>query len=43
MLFLALEAALILEKENISCEVIDPWTLRPLDINTIVNSVKTGN
>ena len=40
MLLLALEAAAILEKENISCEVIDPRTLKPLDIKTIVNSVK---
>ncbi|MCE5343432.1 MAG: alpha-ketoacid dehydrogenase subunit beta [Eubacteriales bacterium] len=39
----ALEAADILEKEGISAEVIDPLTLVPLDIDTIVKSVqKTG-
>ena len=39
----ALEAADILEKEGISAEVIDPLTLVPLDIDTIVASVrKTG-
>ncbi len=36
----ALEAADILEKEGISAEVIDLRTLRPLDIDTIVASVK---
>jgi pyruvate dehydrogenase E1 component beta subunit len=36
----ALEAAEQLEKEGISCEVIDPRTYRPLDIDTIVNSVR---
>lgn len=36
----ALEAAEILAKEGISCEVIDPRTLVPLDIDSIVNSVK---
>ena len=44
MVFLALEAADILEKERISVEVIDLRTLSPLDINTILNSVrKTGH
>jgi 2-oxoisovalerate dehydrogenase E1 component len=39
----ALEAAEQLEKEGISAEVIDPRTLAPLDINTILASVhKTG-
>lgn len=39
----ALEAAAILEKEGISAEVIDPLTLVPLDMDTIVKSVqKTG-
>ncbi len=39
----ALEAAEILEKEGVSAEVIDPLTLVPLDMDTIVNSVrKTG-
>ena len=36
----ALEAAEILETEGISAEVIDPRTLVPLDIGTIVESVK---
>ena len=39
----ALKAAEQLEKEGISCEVIDPRTIRPLDINTIVESVKKTN
>jgi len=39
----ALAAAERLAAENISAEVIDPRTLAPLDISTIVNSVrKTG-
>jgi pyruvate dehydrogenase E1 component beta subunit len=29
-----------LEKQGVSCEVIDPRTIRPLDIDTIVASVK---
>lgn len=36
----ALEAAKELEKEGISAEVIDPRTLVPLDMSTIVDSVK---
>lgn len=36
----ALEAADLLAKEGISCEVIDPRTINPLDIDTIVDSVK---
>ena len=36
----ALRAAELLEKNNISAEVIDLRTLRPLDIKTIINSVK---
>jgi pyruvate dehydrogenase E1 component subunit beta len=39
----ALKAAEELEKEGISCEVLDPRTIRPLDINTIVESVKKTN
>ena len=43
-LHLALEAAEDLEKEGVSAEVIDPRTLEPLDIDTIVASVqKTGH
>ena len=43
MLYMALEAAESLEKEGISCEVIDPRTLKPLDIELIANSVKKTN
>jgi pyruvate dehydrogenase E1 component beta subunit len=39
----ALKAAEILEKQGVSCEVIDPRTIRPLDINTIIESVKKTN
>lgn len=39
----ALKAAEELEKEGISCEVIDPRTIRPLDIDTIVESIKKTN
>jgi len=39
----ALQAAEQLEKEGVSCEVIDPRTIRPLDINTIIESVKKTN
>jgi pyruvate/2-oxoglutarate/acetoin dehydrogenase E1 component len=40
MLLLAMEAALALAKQGIEAEVVDPRTLRPLDVNTIVASVK---
>ncbi len=43
MVPLALKAAEELEKEGVSCEVIDPRTIRPLDIDTIVESVKKTN
>ncbi|MBU0951267.1 MAG: alpha-ketoacid dehydrogenase subunit beta [Elusimicrobia bacterium] len=36
----SLEAAEELQKEGISCEVIDPRTLLPLDTDTILESVK---
>ncbi len=39
----ALEAAEALEKEGISAEVIDLRCLRPLDTNTVVESVKKTN
>ena len=39
----ALKAAEILQEQGVSCEVIDPRTIRPLDINTIVESVKKTN
>jgi len=40
---IALKAAEALEKDGVSCEVIDPRTIRPLDIDLIVNSVKKTN
>lgn len=40
MLLLALEAAEALSHEGIEVEVIDPRTLKPLDLQTIVTSVK---
>jgi len=40
MVHKSLEASTILEKEGISVEVIDPRTLRPLDVDTIAKSVK---
>jgi pyruvate/2-oxoglutarate/acetoin dehydrogenase E1 component len=43
MVPIALKAAEALEKDGISCEVIDPRTIRPLDIATIVESVKKTN
>lgn len=40
MVYLALEAAEKLAAEGISCEVIDPRTVAPLDTDTICQSVK---
>jgi pyruvate dehydrogenase E1 component beta subunit len=40
---LALKAAEELEKQGVSVEVVDPRTIRPLDIETIVSSVKKTN
>ena len=43
MVSLALRAAAALDERNVSVEIIDPRTLEPLDIETIVRSVrKTG-
>ena len=39
----AYKAAEMLDKEGISCEVIDLRTVRPLDINTVLESVKKTN
>src|SRR6266576_1209267 len=39
MVPVALKAAEVLEKQGISCEVIDPRTIRPLDLGTIIESV----
>ena len=43
MVHFALEAAEELAEEGISVEVVDPRTLKPLDIDTILNSVKKTN
>jgi len=43
MVLTALEAAEQLEKEGISAEIVDPRTLNPLDIHTILASVKKTN
>jgi pyruvate dehydrogenase E1 component beta subunit len=43
MVPLALKAAEVLEQQGVSCEVIDPRTIRPLDIGTIIDSVKKTN
>lgn len=43
MMKVALKAAEELEKEGVSAEVIDLRTIRPLDIETIINSVKKTN
>jgi pyruvate dehydrogenase E1 component beta subunit len=43
MMKVALAAATELEKENISAEVIDLRTIRPLDWMTVLNSVKKTN
>jgi pyruvate dehydrogenase E1 component beta subunit len=40
MVFKSLAAAAELEKEGIDCEVIDPRTLVPLDLDAIIDSVK---
>ena len=40
---MALKAAEELEKEGVSVEVVDPRTIKPLDIDTIVASVKKTN
>ncbi len=40
MRHIALDAAEVLAKDGVSVEVIDPRTLKPLDLETIINSVK---
>ena len=40
MVLRALKAADLLSKEGIDVEVIDLRTLKPLDIDTVINSVK---
>lgn len=43
MTLVALDAATELAKEGISAEVIDLRTIRPLDVETLINSVKKTN
>src|SRR5258706_8053926 len=43
MVPIALKAADILQEQGVSCEVIDPRTIRPLDLGTIIKSVKKTN
>jgi pyruvate dehydrogenase E1 component beta subunit len=43
MVPVALKAAEQLQEMGVSCEVIDPRTIRPLDIDTIIKSVKKTN
>lgn len=43
MVHVALEAAGELEKEGIDAEIIDPRTLRPLDTETILQSIRKTN
>jgi pyruvate dehydrogenase E1 component beta subunit len=43
MVAVALRAAEELEKEGVSAEVVDPRTLRPLDLPTILESVRKTN
>jgi len=43
MLYKTLTVAEKLEKEGISIEIIDPRTIKPLDLPTIINSVKKTN
>ncbi len=43
MVYLAMEAAEILAKENISVEIVDPRTIRPLDEELIFTSVRKTN
>jgi pyruvate dehydrogenase E1 component subunit beta len=43
MVPIALKAAEEMEKQGVSCEVIDPRTIRPLDIETVIKSVQKTN
>jgi pyruvate dehydrogenase E1 component beta subunit len=37
------QAAEVLEREGVSCEIIDLRTVRPIDYNTVVESIKKTN
>lgn len=43
MLHVALKAAEMLESDNIKAEVIDPRTIQPLDLETLLTSVRKTN
>jgi pyruvate dehydrogenase E1 component beta subunit len=43
MMYRAMEAAEELEKDGISVEIVDPRTLRPMDAETILGSVRKTN
>lgn len=43
MVDVALKAAAELEKEGVSCEVINLRSIKPLDRETIINSIKKTN
>lgn len=43
MVHYALRAAELLEKDNVNVEVVDPRTLRPLDVETLAASVRKTN
>jgi len=43
MVWIALAAADLLAADGIECEVIDPRTTRPLDLETIAGSVRRTN
>ncbi len=43
MVSVALKAAAALEADGVSCEVIDPRTLRPLDVDPLLASVRKTN
>ena len=40
MVWTCLDAAKVLSEQGIECEVVDPRTLRPLDVETLATSVK---
>jgi pyruvate dehydrogenase E1 component beta subunit len=40
MMYRAMEVAEELAKEGISCELVDPRTLRPMDMDTVIGSVR---
>ncbi|MDH5607982.1 MAG: pyruvate dehydrogenase complex E1 component subunit beta [Cyclobacteriaceae bacterium] len=43
MMKVIIESAEIMEKEGVSCEIIDLRSVRPIDYTTVINSVKKTN